>query len=144
MTKKMFSWTLTIVLVSLAVCASAQKKAQKNDQQNAQEKELKWWKSLPNEWQESFRAVLNKRNIDAQDVQTLWNRKRLDLEGQHDLVGFEPLKAFKNLEILNLCDTELDDLRCIKNNAKLKELRLRRTKLSNIDLLASFPNLEKL
>ncbi|HLZ16129.1 MAG TPA: leucine-rich repeat domain-containing protein, partial [Cyclobacteriaceae bacterium] len=112
---------------------------------NEKEALTNWWKQMSLEWQTIFRKSASlSDSVSVNDIRKITSIEKLDLSGNHYLQTFEPLSAFKNLRILNLSYTTVEDLSPIRNLTELTELNLSHTGVHDLSPLRYSVKLIKL
>lgn len=108
-----------------------------------------WWNGLSPEWQDFFKhKYMKQKQIDAgvkmsdSKLQVIVRSKALNLSGNQEIKGLEPLSQFKELEILDISGTNISDLSGLKNVPNLVELDCSNSEM--IEDLSPLENMRRL
>ncbi|HEY4788669.1 MAG TPA: leucine-rich repeat domain-containing protein [Bacteroidales bacterium] len=117
-----------------------------------------WWKELDIEWQKTFckiQTVLNSNysvSFDQLDdikpilsyklLCDIDNLKEIDLRPFKDIRNISSLVALKNIKILNISDTKVDDIGVLGELTNLKILYINNLKIKSLRPLKELVNLE--
>ena len=112
---------------------------------NEKEALRNWWSQLSYEWKELFKKRFNLLDtVTPGDIRKITSLEELDLSNNRYIQSFEPLSQLKNLKVLNLSGTSVNDLTPIRNLTDLVDLNLSRTAIRDISPLKYSSNLVKL
>src|SRR6478736_1081847 len=104
-----------------------------------------WWSQLSYEWQTVFKKKINVTDTASlSDIKRIAAIEELSLSNNTYIQSFEPLSQLKNLKILELSFTGINDLSPIRNLTELYELNVSNTLIKDIAPLKYSSNLKKL
>jgi Leucine-rich repeat (LRR) protein len=104
-----------------------------------------WWSRLSYEWQTILRKKIDLTDsVTLDDIRKMTSIEELDFSNNRYIQSFEPLSQLKNLKILNLSNTNTDDLTPIRNLTDLIDLNLSHTSIRDLSPLKYSGNLVKL
>lgn len=83
---------------------------------------MKWWKSLPGNWQTVFSSIINQESPSKEQIIQLINIDSLDVSGQN-LQNASPLLKFKGLKMLDISQNHFSDFSFTKDMKELTYLR---------------------
>jgi len=131
-------------------------------------KDLKsWWETLPKDWQAILYKDSREGRVPSKDeLAILANKDSINLKESHYITDLEPLrrlvklkvivanktgiqdvqalKDLRDVEYIDISDTEVSDISVLNKFPKLKTLKADRTKVQDLDPLASLKSLTSL
>ncbi|WP_425392933.1 leucine-rich repeat domain-containing protein [Ekhidna sp.] len=111
----------------------------------SREKELRrWWSSLSYEWIKIFKDRIPHDSISAQVLNQMAEIDSLNISGNAYIVSAEPLAALKNLNYLNISNTQIVDLKPLRYANELRYLLINETPISDLSVLQYFEELREL
>lgn len=111
----------------------------------SREKELRnWWTNLSFGWRSVFTKLVNFDSISNEVLLEMASIDSLNLEGNSFIQDLKPLAALKDLQYLNITNTQIENLEPLRYSMNLKTLIARNSAIQNVSALQYFEKLEKL
>lgn len=112
------------------------------NQFNEKQALLTWWNELSYEWKEIFKAKLNLADsVGLAEIKRVTAIDTLDLDHNFFVQTIDPLAQLLDLKVLNLANTNIDDLSPIRNLTELVSLNISETKIIDLSPLRYSANL---
>lgn len=109
-------------------------------------KDLKsWWETLPKEWQELlYKDSRDGRVPSKEELAIMANKDSINLKGSQYLNDLEPLRRLPKLRFIVANKTGIKDLTALKDHRDVEYLDISDTEISDISVLNKFPKLKEL
>ncbi len=101
----------------------------------------KWFNNLQNHQKQLLKSYTN-RQLSNSELDSVLNLKSFDCKGKSFVTEIKPLAILKNLEILNLSHTKINDLQGIECFKNLKELHFNQTTVNSLKPLLNLASLK--
>lgn len=100
-----------------------------------------WWESLSFGWASIFKGYVPFDSISNEVLLKIASLDSLNLSGNQFITGIEALSALKQLKVLDISHTKLDDISPLRYARSLRKLNAQNTKIVNISPLQYFKEL---
>ena len=109
-------------------------------------KDLKsWWETLPKDWQTLLYTESRDGRVPSKDeLAILANKDSINLNGSQYLNDLEPLRRLPKLKFIVANKTGIKDLTALKDHREIEYLDVSDTEVSDISMLNKFPKLKTL
>jgi Leucine-rich repeat (LRR) protein len=109
-------------------------------------KDLKsWWETVPKDWQGILYKESREGKVPSKDeLAILANKDSISLNGNQYIIDLEPLRKLPKLKIIVAGKTGIKDLSALKDHREIQYLDISDTEVSDVSILSKFPQLKTL
>lgn len=109
-------------------------------------KDLKsWWETLPKDWQGILYKDSREGKVPSKDeLAILANGDSINLNGNAQIVDLEPLRKLPKLKVIVASKTGIKDISALKDHREIQVLDISDTDVSDVSVATKFPKLKTL